>query len=124
MTGAVGCEHEHAVASPNRLERAAKEERLRVATGLPIHSDLGLVTGQEFVLALLADPTLHGVPSFRARDYLRHRVRRLHRIQDTLPVPGAYTEALTVPLMRKIRWMDKLVDELAKGRPMEKIHRT
>lgn len=28
------------------------------------------------------------------------------------------------PLMRKIRYMDKLVDELAKGRPMAKILRT
>lgn len=28
------------------------------------------------------------------------------------------------PLMRKIRYMDKLVDELAQGRPMEKILRT
>lgn len=27
------------------------------------------------------------------------------------------------PLMRKIRYMDKLVDELARGRPMEKILR-
>jgi len=27
------------------------------------------------------------------------------------------------PLMRKIRYMDKLVDELAKGRPMAKILR-
>jgi hypothetical protein len=27
------------------------------------------------------------------------------------------------PLMKKIRFMDKLVDELAKGRPMEKILR-
>jgi hypothetical protein len=27
------------------------------------------------------------------------------------------------PLMQKIRYMDKLVDELAKGRPMEKILR-
>jgi hypothetical protein len=27
------------------------------------------------------------------------------------------------PLMRNIRYMDKLVDELAKGRPMEKILR-
>jgi len=26
--------------------------------------------------------------------------------------------------MKKIRYMDKLVDELAKGRPMEKILRT
>jgi hypothetical protein len=28
------------------------------------------------------------------------------------------------PLMRKIRYMDKLVDELAKGRPLEKILRS
>ncbi len=28
------------------------------------------------------------------------------------------------PLMKKIRYMDKLVDELAKGRPMTKILRT
>jgi hypothetical protein len=27
------------------------------------------------------------------------------------------------PLMKKIRYLDKLVDELAKGRPMEKILR-
>ncbi len=28
------------------------------------------------------------------------------------------------PLMKKIRYMDKLVDELAKGRPMEKVLRS
>ena len=28
------------------------------------------------------------------------------------------------PLMKKIRYMDKLVDELAKGRPLEKIIRS
>ncbi len=28
------------------------------------------------------------------------------------------------PLMKKIRYMDKLVDELSKGRPMEKILRS
>jgi len=27
------------------------------------------------------------------------------------------------PLMRNIRYLDKLIDELAKGRPMEKILR-
>jgi hypothetical protein len=31
--------------------------------------------------------------------------------------------AVEDPLMRKIRLLDKLVDELAKGRPMEKILR-
>ena len=36
---------------------------------------------------------------------------------------GVRIEEIDHPLMRKIRYMDKLVDELAKGRPMEKILR-
>lgn len=32
-------------------------------------------------------------------------------------------EAIEDPMMQKIRWLDKLVDELAKGKPMEKILR-
>ncbi len=36
---------------------------------------------------------------------------------------GVRIEEIEHPLMRKIRIMDKLVDELAKGRPMEKILR-
>ena len=36
---------------------------------------------------------------------------------------GVRIEDLEDPLMRKIRYLDKLVDELAKGRPMEKILR-
>ena len=38
-------------------------------------------------------------------------------------VCGVRIEELEDPLMRKIRRLDKLVDELAKGRPMEKILR-
>ena len=37
---------------------------------------------------------------------------------------GVRIEDIEEPLMRKIRYLDKLVDELAKGRPMEKILRT
>lgn len=37
---------------------------------------------------------------------------------------GVRIEEIDDPLMRKIRYMDKLVDELARGRPMEKILRT
>lgn len=33
-------------------------------------------------------------------------------------------EEIEDPLMQKIRWLDKLVDELAKGKPMEKILRS
>ncbi|MEY4411154.1 MAG: hypothetical protein RLZ69_728 [Actinomycetota bacterium] len=36
---------------------------------------------------------------------------------------GVRIEEIDDPLMRKIRYMDKLVDELAKGRPMEKVLR-
>jgi hypothetical protein len=33
-------------------------------------------------------------------------------------------EEIKDPLMQKIRWLDKLVDELAKGKPMEKVLRS
>jgi len=32
-------------------------------------------------------------------------------------------EEIEDPLMQRIRYLDKLVDELAKGRPMEKVLR-
>lgn len=38
-------------------------------------------------------------------------------------VCGVRVETVEDPLMRKIRFLDKLVDELAKGKPMEKILR-
>ena len=38
-------------------------------------------------------------------------------------VCGVRIEEIEDPLMRKIRYLDKLVDELARGRPMEKILR-
>ena len=39
-------------------------------------------------------------------------------------VCGVRVEEVEDPLMQKIRYLDKLVDELAKGRSMEKILRT
>ena len=39
-------------------------------------------------------------------------------------VCGVRVEEIEDPLMREIRYLDKLVDELAKGRTMEKILRT
>ena len=38
-------------------------------------------------------------------------------------VCGIRVEEIEDPLMREIRYLDKLIDELAKGRPMEKILR-
>ena len=38
-------------------------------------------------------------------------------------VCGVQVETIEDPMMHKIRWLDKLVDELAKGRPLEKVLR-
>ena len=37
---------------------------------------------------------------------------------------GVRIEEIEDPLMREVRYLDKLIDELAKGRPMEKILRS
>ena len=39
-------------------------------------------------------------------------------------VCGIRVEEVEDPLMQQIRWLDKLVDELARGRPMSKILRS
>ena len=44
-------------------------------------------------------------------------------VKITGVVCGVRVEEVDEPLMRHIRYLDKLVDELAKGRPMEKILR-
>lgn len=38
-------------------------------------------------------------------------------------VCGVRVENIEDPLMQKIRYLDKLIDELAKGKPLEKIFR-
>ena len=38
-------------------------------------------------------------------------------------VCGVQVETIEDPLMQKVRWLDKLVDELAKGRPLDKVLR-
>ena len=47
-----------------------------------------------------------------------------NRALITGTVCGVRVDTIEDPLMRGIRYLDKLVDELAKGRPMEKILRT
>jgi hypothetical protein len=38
-------------------------------------------------------------------------------------VCGIRVENIEEPLMRELRYLDKLIDELTKGKPMEKILR-
>jgi hypothetical protein len=46
-----------------------------------------------------------------------------HASLITGTVCGVRVESIEDPLMQKIRYLDKLVDELAKGRPMHKVLR-
>lgn len=46
-----------------------------------------------------------------------------NRTMITGVVCGIRVEDITHPLMREIRYLDKLIDELAKGRTMDKILR-
>ena len=50
---------------------------------------------------------------------------RMHPNRDLIKgvVCGVRVETIEDPLMKQIRQLDKLVDELAKGKPMEKILR-
>lgn len=51
------------------------------------------------------------------------------RLNESAPlitgaICGVRVEEIEEPLMQQIRWMDKLVDELAKGKALEKILRS
>ena len=45
------------------------------------------------------------------------------RTHITGVICGVRVEEIEDPLMREVRYLDKLIDELAKGKPMEKILR-
>ena len=47
-----------------------------------------------------------------------------NRVLITGKICGVRVEEIEDPLMREIRYLDKMVDELAKGKSMEKILRT
>jgi len=49
---------------------------------------------------------------------------RLHEYQITGVICGYRIEELENQLTKKVRYLDKLVDELAKGKPMVKICRS
>lgn len=56
-------------------------------------------------------------------DFFEDATLNPHVDQITGSVCGVKVQEVEDPLMRRIRYLDKLVDELAKGRPMEKVLR-
>jgi len=71
----------------------------------------------EEIEGLLATDATYG-------DFFRHApALNPRRVQIKGSVCGVKVELIEDPLMQNIRYLDKLVDELAKGKPMEKILR-
>ncbi len=66
--------------------------------------------------AFLADETTFA-------DFFDETALNPHAELITGSVCGVKVQEVEDPLMRRIRYLDKLVDELAKGRPMEKVLR-
>lgn len=56
-------------------------------------------------------------------EFFAHAILNPQATQITGVICGVRIEEIEDPLMQKIRYMDKLVDEIAKGRPMEKVLR-
>ena len=100
----------HYVAKAEKKGRTKEEvdELLRWLTGYgPGELDEQLEQGTDFETFFAEAPALH--PS-----------RKL----ITGVVCGVRVENIEDPLMQEIRYLDKLVDELARGKAMEKILRT
>ncbi|MEY4311284.1 MAG: hypothetical protein RLZZ571_54 [Actinomycetota bacterium] len=57
------------------------------------------------------------------KDFFKQAKLHKNAKKITGTICGVKIEDIKEPLMKKIRYMDKLVDELAKGRPIEKILR-
>lgn len=100
---------------PHYVAKAEKKGR----TKAEVHEILRWLTGysQKELEAVLADGT--NFETFFAK------APRLNPARELVKgvVCGVRVEEVEEPLMREIRILDKLIDELAKGKPMEKILR-
>ena len=108
FTTSVASVYPHYVAKVERKGRTAAELD-RVITWLTGFDETTLHD------LLAADTTFE---AFFAQADLNPKVSAI-----TGTVCGVRVEQVEDPLMQKIRYLDKLVDELAKGKPMEKVLR-
>ena len=100
---------------PHYVTKAEKKGRTREE----VHAVIRWLTGYDEagLAAVLADKT--SFEDFFAQAPAMNPAREL----ITGTICGVRIEAIGEPLMREIRYLDKLVDELARGRKMEKILR-
>ena len=110
FTTSVASVYPHYVAKAERKGRT-KAEVDEILCWLTGHDQAGLA-------AVLADGT--DFETFFAEAPQMNPARRT----ITGSICGVRVEAIEEPVMQEIRYADKLIDELAKGKPMAKILRT
>ncbi len=95
-----------------------KVEKKKGLTKLELHQVIAWLTG--FDEAALKDHLASGTTfeDFFAAAHLNPRASSI-----TGTICGVRIEEIDDPLMQKIRYLDKLVDELAKGKAKEKVLR-
>ncbi len=101
---------------PHYIAKAEKKGRTKDEVDVIVRWLTGY--SQEAFAALLANKT--DFETFFAEAPAMNPARRA----ITGVICGVRIEEIEEPTMREIRYLDKLIDELAKGRPMEKILRS
>ena len=101
---------------PLLVEKAIKKGRTKQEVDLIIQWLTGY--SQEQLIKNMEDSTTYG-------DFFKNApALNENRLLITGVVCGIRVESIEEPLMREIRYLDKLIDELAKGKSMDKILRT
>ena len=100
---------------PHYLAKAEKKGRTRVEVDEVIRWLTGY--SQKQLEAVIANKT--------DLEHFYGEAPKLNPARDQIKgvICGVRVEEIEDPLMREIRYLDKLIDELAKGRPMTKILR-
>jgi hypothetical protein len=100
---------------PNYVAKVEKKGR----TKAQLHQVIEWLTGFD-------DPALnqHLASGTTFEDFFSAAHLNPHASLITGTICGVRIEEIDDPLMQKIRYLDKLVDELARGRSMDKILRT
>ena len=100
---------------PHYIQKAEKKGRTRA----DVHAIVHWLTGyDETALQRLLDEEVDFETFFAQAPRMNPNVAKITGV-----ICGYRVEEIEDPLMRQIRYLDKLVDELAKGKAMEKILR-
>lgn len=100
---------------PHYVNKLEKKER----TEAELHKVISWLTGYS-----VAEIKNHLAAGTTFQDFFKSAKLNKNAELITGSICGIKIQEIEDPLMKKVRYLDKLVDELAKGRPIEKVLRS